>query len=145
MGYRSRSLCTLSSLQKLALVSAAPIACALVILLGSLRVADAADVISGPDGQALTTTNIGLKNALAAYRNEHEAAAQSSASSSSGPTGTATVAATKNRGLPTGLTYTLDFSASVPFGNLGTQTAWLPGGMDAVLGYGWSPNFRAAI
>jgi len=145
MGHRSRSLCALSSLQSLALAFTASIACALVIVLTSLRVSAAADVISGPDGQALTTTNIALKNALAAYRNEHEAAAQSGASSSSGPTGTSTVAATKNRGLPTGLSYTLDFSVSVPFGNLGTQTAWLPGGMDAVLGYGWSPNFRAAI
>lgn len=61
------------------------------------------------------------------------------------PTGTSTVPATRNRGLPTGLTYTADLSMAVPFGNLGSQTSWLPGGGDAILGYGFDPTFRASL
>lgn len=49
------------------------------------------------------------------------------------------------QGLPTGLTYTLDFSMAYPFGNIGTfGKRWLPGGMDAVLGYGFSPFSRVS-
>lgn len=49
------------------------------------------------------------------------------------------------QGLPTGLTYTLDFSMAYPFGNVGTfGKKWLPGGMDAVLGYGFSPYSRVS-
>ena len=103
------------------------------------------DVISGPTGQNLQTTDIGLKNALAAWRADHAQSAQSSDPSGTGPTGTATVAATNKRGLPVGLDYTADFSMAVPFGNLGSQTAWLPGGFDGVLGYGFNPHFRAAV
>jgi hypothetical protein len=46
-------------------------------------------------------------------------------------------------GLPTGFTYTADFSVAYPFGNVGTTgKAWLPGGFDAVAGYGFDPTFR---
>ncbi len=45
-------------------------------------------------------------------------------------------------GLPTGFTYTLDFSIAKPFGNIGSQTGWLPGGVDAVAGYGFDPTTR---
>jgi len=49
------------------------------------------------------------------------------------------------QGLPRGLTYTLDFSMAYPFGNVGTfGRKWLPGGMDAVLGYGFSPFSRVS-
>jgi hypothetical protein len=47
------------------------------------------------------------------------------------------------QGLPTGFTYTLDWSMAYPFGNIGTfGKKWLPGGMDAVLGWGFSPYSR---
>ncbi|MGH7737769.1 MAG: hypothetical protein ACREMP_07880 [Candidatus Tyrphobacter sp.] len=47
------------------------------------------------------------------------------------------------QGLQRGFTYTLDFSMAYPFGNVGTfGKKWLPGGMDAVLGYGFSPFSR---
>lgn len=46
-------------------------------------------------------------------------------------------------GLPPGLTYTLDASVAYPFGNIGTfGKKWLPGGMDAVIGYGLTPYSR---
>ncbi len=46
-------------------------------------------------------------------------------------------------GLPVGFSYTLDWSMAYPFGNVGTfGKKWLPGGMDAVLGYGFSPFTR---
>jgi hypothetical protein len=46
-------------------------------------------------------------------------------------------------GLPVGFTYTLDASMAYPFGNIGTfGKKWLPGGMDAVLGYGFTPYSR---
>jgi len=49
------------------------------------------------------------------------------------------------QGLPTGLTYTFDLSMAYPFGNIGTfGSKWLPGGMDAVLGYGFSPYSRVS-
>ncbi len=49
------------------------------------------------------------------------------------------------QGLPVGLTYTLDASMAVPFGNIGGFSGkWLPGGMDAVLGYGFSPFSRVS-
>ncbi|GAC1411080.1 MAG: hypothetical protein NVSMB64_20600 [Candidatus Velthaea sp.] len=44
-------------------------------------------------------------------------------------------------GLPTGLTYTLDVSAAFPYGNTGSNSN-LPGGVDAVLGYGVNKHFR---
>lgn len=46
-------------------------------------------------------------------------------------------------GLPTGFTYTLDFSTAYPLGNIGTKgKKWLQGGMDAVVGYGFNPTTR---
>jgi hypothetical protein len=47
------------------------------------------------------------------------------------------------QGLPVGFTYTLDASMAYPFGNVGTfGRRWLPGGIDAVLGWGFSPYSR---
>ncbi len=49
------------------------------------------------------------------------------------------------QGLPVGFTYTLDASLALPFGNVGSFSGkWLPGGMDAVLGYGFSPYSRVS-
>jgi hypothetical protein len=45
-------------------------------------------------------------------------------------------------GLPTGFTYTLDFSIAKPFGNIGGMTGWLPGGVDVVAGYGFNSKTR---
>ena len=45
-------------------------------------------------------------------------------------------------GLPTGLTYTLDLSMAKSLGNTGYSTNSLPGGWDAVLGYGFNSHIR---
>ena len=45
-------------------------------------------------------------------------------------------------GLPTGFTYTVDFSVAKPFGDVGKNTGWLPGGMDVVGAYGFNPTTR---
>jgi hypothetical protein len=46
-------------------------------------------------------------------------------------------------GLPTGFTYTVDFSVAYPFGDIGTLGKhWLQGGLDAVVGYGLNPRQR---
>jgi hypothetical protein len=47
-------------------------------------------------------------------------------------------------GLPTGWNYTLDASSAVATGNV-APIAGLPGGIDAVVGYGFSKNFRAQV
>lgn len=44
-------------------------------------------------------------------------------------------------GLPTGLNYTVDLSAAFPYGDTGGNSR-LPGGTDAVLGYGFNKQFR---
>ncbi len=44
-------------------------------------------------------------------------------------------------GLPTGLSYTVDLSAAFPYGDTGNSR--LPGGVDAVLGYGFNKRIRA--
>jgi hypothetical protein len=47
-------------------------------------------------------------------------------------------------GLPLGLTYTLDASVTFPYGDVG-YNAGLPGGMDAVVGYGFARTNRVQI
>ena len=49
--------------------------------------------------------------------------------------------------LPRGLSYTLDTSIAYPLGNVtqGNQNARLPGGVDAVLGYGFGRHLRAQV
>jgi hypothetical protein len=45
-------------------------------------------------------------------------------------------------GLPTGLTYGVDWSMAKSEGNTGARTNALPGGMDGLLAYGFSPHLR---
>lgn len=53
------------------------------------------------------------------------------------------VGGTQAVGLPTGFTYTLDASIAHSLGNTGAYgKKWLPGGMDAVIGYGFNPTTR---
>ncbi len=52
--------------------------------------------------------------------------------------------------LPGGLTYTVDFTAAQPYGDIGTygrSQGWLMGGMDASVGYGfnWSTRLVASM
>jgi hypothetical protein len=95
----------------------------------------------GPATPVIGTANIAIRNALRAHRG----ATHSQAAASTQPTGTTTVPATRNQGLPTGLAYTADLSMAVPFGEIGNKTSWLPGGGDAIVGYGFDPTLRASL
>lgn len=49
----------------------------------------------------------------------------------------------QSEGLPTGFTYFADVSVAYPFGNIGVYgKKWLPGGVDAMLSYGFNPTQR---
>ncbi|HUA08608.1 MAG TPA: hypothetical protein VMA98_04985 [Candidatus Acidoferrales bacterium] len=50
----------------------------------------------------------------------------------------------KQAGLPTGFTYFADLSIAYPFGDIGTfgSSKWLPGGLDGMASYGFSPTSR---
>ncbi len=53
------------------------------------------------------------------------------------------VGGNQQTGLPTGLTYTFDFSVAHSLGNTGSfGSRWLAGGTDAVLGYGFDSTTR---
>ncbi len=95
-------------------------------------------------GDALAThvvnnANLALKNAMNAQKKAARTVAQV-------PPVTQTPVGTKQQqvvGFPKGLTYTLDFSVANGLGNIGKHNGqWLPGGMDAVLGYGFNPTTR---
>lgn len=91
-------------------------------------------------GQALSAgvveqANVALKNAL-----PHGSVAQVP------PVSQQPVGGPQQTGLPTGFTYTLDFSVSQPLGNVGTKSSvFLPGGMDAVAAYGFNPTTRLVV
>ena len=48
----------------------------------------------------------------------------------------------EQQGLPTGFTYFADGSIAKPFGDIGSKTNWLPGGVDAMAAYGFDPTTR---
>jgi hypothetical protein len=106
---------------------------------------------TGPFGAAVQGANIAIKNAMSAPAAKEPAAptfvhlpdgtlAQVppvTQNPSVGPEEQGAV------GLPTGFTYTLDFSVAHSLGNTGDfGKKWLDGGMDAVAGYGFSPTTR---
>jgi hypothetical protein len=113
-------------------------ACAVAAMLG-VQPAGADGI--GPATPVLATANIAIHNAL----RERRGHIAPQADAGTAPTGTSTVPATRNRGLPTGFTYTADLSVAVPFGQIGSRTNWLPGGGDAILGYGFDPTFRVSL
>lgn len=93
--------------------------------------ADTADAIAN---NIVEQANIGLKNAMNAHKAPGDILAQVP------PVRQQPVST--QQGLPTGFTYTFDLSVAKPFGNIGNKTNWLPGGVDAVLGYGFNPTTR---
>jgi hypothetical protein len=52
------------------------------------------------------------------------------------------VGGAQQAGLPTGLTYFVDASEAKPWGDIGDKNKWLPGGVDAMLGWGFNPTTR---
>lgn len=93
-------------------------------------------------GDALSATVVrdassALKNAMATPKPKQGLIAQVP------PVAQQPVGGAAQIGLPTGFTYTADLSAAYPYGNIGTfGKKWLPGGGDAVLGYGFNPTTR---
>jgi len=93
--------------------------------------ADTADAIANG---IVEQANIGLKNAMNQRKADGDVIAQVPPVTQQ-PVGT-------QQGLPTGFSYTFDFSIAKPFGNIGNKNGWLPGGIDAVAAYGFNPTTR---
>lgn len=98
-------------------------------------------------GDALATgivsgANTALKNALnAQIQKPTKATVKDGSVAQVPPVQQAPVGGAQQQGLPTGFYYTADLSAAYPFGNIGTTGKhWLPGGFDAVAGYGLNPT-----
>ncbi len=101
---------------------------------------------TGPFGAAVQGANVAIKNAMNAPAAKGPAALQVIHL----PDGTVSQVPPVTQppvgpavGLPTGFTYMLDGSVAYPFGNIGTYgKKWMQGGMDAVVGYGFTPRMR---
>lgn len=106
-------------------------ALALIALLGT---APAFADPMGPFGATVSGANTAIKNAMIHLPDGTMAQVPPVTQQ---PVGGATPA-----GLPAGFTYTLDFSVAHALGNVGGKGKWLPGGMDAVVGYGFDPTTR---
>ena len=108
-------------------------------LLCVTRLPAAADADAAIATQVVPAANLAIKNALKG--DPSPAPGQASQPSNAYPK----IPAGPQAGLPTGFTYTADISSAYPFGNVGDHgKRWLPGGVDAVAAYGFSPLFRVA-
>lgn len=89
---------------------------------------------TGPFGAVVRGANTAIKNA----RNSQSVAQVP-------PVTQQPVGGTAQTGLPTGFTYTFDFSVAHPYGNIGSfGNKWLQGGMDVTAAWGFSPKMRVA-
>jgi hypothetical protein len=87
---------------------------------------------TGPFGTAVDGANVAIKNAM-----KKTTVAQVP------PVTQQPVGGAQSAGLPTGFTYTFDFSIAHSLGNTGDfGKKWLNGGVDAVAGYGFNPTTR---
>lgn len=117
-------------------------ASAALILGGALACAPALADPFGVFGSAVSGANAAIKSA----ENAKPPAADKDRVAQVPPVQQQPVGGAGAAGLPVGWTYMLDVSSAYPFGNIGTLgKRWLPGGTDAVLGYGLSPSFRIAL
>ena len=92
--------------------------------------------VTGPFGAAVNGANTALKNAMTVHLPDGTIAQVP-------PVHQQPVGSSQALGLPTGFTYTLDASIAHATGAVGNNgKSWLPGGVDAVLGYGFSPTLR---
>ena len=93
-------------------------------------------------GSAVSGANTAIKNA----ENAKPPATSKNTVAQVPPVTQQPVGGPQAQGLPVGWTYTLDASSAYPFGNIGTiGKHWLPGGGDAVVGFGVSPNLRIVL
>jgi len=116
-------------------------ASAALTLVGVLATAPAAADPFGVFGSAVSGANTAIKNAENAKPAPSKSTVAQVPPVTQQPVGGA--AAT---GLPVGWTYMVDASSAYPFGNIGTLgKRWLPGGGDAVVGFGVSPQLRLVL
>lgn len=92
-----------------------------------------------PFGAAVQGANVAIKNALTAKQTQR---AHAGTVAQVPPVTQQPISPSQQVGLPTGFTYTLDASVARPLGNVGAMNGWLPGGMDAVAGYGFNSTTR---
>ncbi len=110
---------------------------ALFLLVGHRQVASA-DGASALGTQVVSGANAAIKDALRADATPSPSSGTSSNAFPKIPVGA-------HAGLPVGFTYTADISAAYPFGAVGNYgKQWLPGGVDAIASYGFSPTLRVA-
>jgi hypothetical protein len=114
----------------------------LCVISGALAAAPALADVTGPYGTVVRSANTAIKNALNA-----QAAKKNTQSLPPGtvaqvpPVGQVPVGGKAEIGLPTGFTYTVDFSFAHPYGNIGSfGNKWMQGGTDLVAGWGFSPK-----
>jgi hypothetical protein len=105
------------------------------------------------NGEALATgvvsgANIAIKNAMDAHKQQSQpltkrADGQSTTIEQVPPINQQPVGSQpQQQGLPTGLTYFADASIAKPYGDIGSKTNWLKGGIDAMAAYGFDPTTR---
>lgn len=117
-------------------------ACAAAALAAALGTAPAFADPTGIFGSAVSGANIAIKNAENA-RQKQAVHLPDGTMAQVPPVQQQPVGGAAGVGLPTGLTYTLDFSIAHSLGDTGNfGNKWLPGGMDAVLGYGFDSTTR---
>ena len=111
---------------------------ALLALIGSAIGSARADGASALGTQVVSGANAAIKYALHADASPSPGPGASSNAYPKIPTGS-------QAGLPVGFSYTADISAAYPFGDVGSYgKRWLPGGVDLVATYGFSPRLRVA-
>lgn len=111
---------------------------ALCVFAGALPVrADTGSALAGAVVQGANTAIKNAENAAAVPHVSEGSLAQVP------PVKQPPVGGSAQLGLPTGFSYTLDLSVAYPYGNVGTYgKKWLPGGLDAVAGYGFNSTTR---
>lgn len=113
---------------------------ALAASVGMMAAPAAADTGEALAGGVVQSANIAIKNAINAHKKREERLPGGVAQVP--PVQQSPVGGAQQQGLPTGFTYTLDFSMAHPFGDVGNKRNWLPGGMDVVAAYGFNPTTR---
>jgi hypothetical protein len=112
--------------------------CAALAFILTSAAAPAFGDVTGPFGAAVNGANTAIKNAMSVHLPDGTVAQVPPVTQK--PIGGAQAQAL---GLPTGFTYTIDGSIAYPLGATGgIAKHWLPGGMDAVAGYGFNPTTR---
>ena len=111
----------------------------LIASLGLTALPAAADS-SNPFGSVVSGANIALKNALDQPPKKRDAAPPDGTVAQVPPGNQQPVGGKSQELLPTGFTYFADLSVAYPYGNVGSfGSKWLPGGIDAMAAYGFTP------